>query len=404
MKTGRATTGCRISAVGVVTSLGIDGEATWRRLRTGDTTALRRRDDLVSGASLLVAAVTEPLPEVPATLARHACRNNALSLAALLQIERALREAIAGIAPERVGVVMGSSTAGIASTECAVAAHARDGTLPGAFDYVQLELGGVAEFVADYVGARGPCYTISTACSSGAKALVSARSLLTLGLCDVVIAGGTDSLCRTTANGFLALKALAHDTSLPFSLHRSGFTLGEGSAVFVLTRDRDGIQLAGAGESSDAHHMSAPHPDGAGAEAAMRAALADADLAPDGIHYVNLHGTATALNDVMEGRAIHRVFGDRVPCSSTKPLVGHTLGASGAIEAAVCWLAIDAARDGWLPLPPHVWDGVSDPDIPAVRLAGCGEAVFAGRRPTLLSNSFGFGGNNCSLILAGGSA
>ena len=393
-------TGCRISAVGLVTSLGRDLDTTWRRLRAGDLTALVRHEGLIGDRALLVGQVPFPLPGVPRPLARHACRNNALSLAALLQIEREISEALAGVTPTRVAVVMGSSTAGIAAAEDAVAASRHDGVLPDEFHYAQLELGGVAEFVADHVGARGPCYTISTACSSGAKALASARSLLDLGLCDVAIAGGTDSLCRTTAHGFSALKAISDVPSVPFSANRAGFTLGEGSAICVLTRDTGGIQLVGTGESSDAHHMSAPHPDGAGAEAAMRAALDDAGLTPDRIDYLNLHGTGTPLNDVMEGKAVHRVFADHVPCSSTKPLVGHTLGASGAIEAAFCWLALRALDDGRLPLPPHSWDGIADPDIPPIRLARAHDAATIGADAVVMSNSFGFGGNNCSLILA----
>jgi 3-oxoacyl-[acyl-carrier-protein] synthase-1 len=393
-------TGCRIGAVGLVTSLGHDLATTWRRLRACDPTSLIRREGLIGDRPLLVGQVPDPLPAVPRPLSHHACRNNALSLAALLRIDDEVRDALAHVPPARVAVVMGSSTAGIAAAEEAVAAFQHDGALTGEFHYAQLELGGVAEFVADQVGARGPCYTISTACSSGAKALASARSLLELGLCDVAIAGGTDSLCRTTAHGFSALKAISDVPSVPFSTNRAGFTLGEGSAICVLTRDPGGIQLAGAGESSDAHHMSAPQPDGAGAEVAMRAALADASLPADRIDYLNLHGTGTPLNDVMEGKAVHRVFGDRVPCSSTKPLVGHTLGASGAIEAAFCWLALRAMEDGRLPLPPHPWDGAADPEIPAIRLARPGDAATIGARAAVMSNSFGFGGNNCSLVLA----
>ncbi len=393
-------TGCRISAVGLVTSLGHELATTWRRLRACDLSSLVRHDALISDRVLLVGQVPDPLPDVPRSLSHHACRNNALSLAALLQIDHEIRDALARVSPSRVAVVMGSSTAGIAAAEDAVAAFRHDGALTDDFHYAQLELGGVAEFVADQVGARGPCYTISTACSSGAKALASARSLLDLGLCDVAIAGGTDSLCRTTAHGFSALKAISDVPSVPFSTHRAGFTLGEGSAICVLTRDPGGIQLVGTGESSDAHHMSAPQPDGAGAEAAMRAALDDARLSDDRIDYLNLHGTGTPLNDVMEGKAVYRIFGDRVPCSSTKPLVGHTLGASGAIEAAFCWLALRAVDDGRLPLLPHSWDGAADPEIPAIRLAQLHDAVKVGASATVMSNSFGFGGNNCSLILA----
>ena len=392
---------CSLGALGLVTTLGDDLASSWQALRAGEVTTLRSRSHLVPGEALLVGDVVADLEPCPETLARHACRNNLLSLRALRQMEGAVHEALRGVRADRVGVVMGSSTAGMSSAEAAVAARQRSDALPPEFDYSQMELGGVAEFVADWLGVSGPCYTISTACSSGARALASARSLLTMDLCDVVIAGGTDSLCATTANGFAALKALTDRPSLPFSQNRSGFTLGEGSAIFLVTRNGGGVQLAGVGESSDAHHMSAPQPDGIGAEAAMRAALHDAGIPPDAIQYINLHGTGTALNDVVEGKAVHRVFGDRIVCSSTKPLLGHTLGASGAIEAAVCWLTLRAIQDETLAVPPHHWDEVRDPQIPTLRLARRGDVVpVEGSRAYVMSNSFGFGGNNCALVLA----
>src|SRR5207244_42649 len=164
-------------------------------------------------------------------------------------------------------------------------------------------------------------------------------------------------------------------------------------------RAMGGIQLVGVGESSDAHHMSAPQPGGTGAEAAMRAALHDAGLAPDEVDYLNLHGTGTVLNDIAEARAVHRLFGARLPWSSTKPLVGHTLGASGAIEAALCWSALKAIRDRRLALLPHHWDGQRDPELPTIRLARRGDVVPVQRSATVMSNSFGFGGNNCTVIL-----
>jgi 3-oxoacyl-[acyl-carrier-protein] synthase-1 len=379
--------------------LGHGLDATWPRLLDNDVSTLRHRNDLI-GRSMLVGQVPDPLPNVPQDLARHACRNNQLSLAALRQIEHDVRATMATVPPERVAVVMGSSTAGMASAEVAVAHLMRHGELPPAFHYTQLEFGGVAEFVADYLGAAGPCYTISTACSSGAKALASARTLLSLGVCDAVVAGGTDSLCKMTAGGFSALKAVTDVPSVPFSRNRKGFVLGEGSAICLLTRAPDGIQLIGTGESSDTHHMSAPHPDGLGAEQAMRAALADASLEPADVDYLNLHGTGTPLNDLAEGKAVHRLFPTHLPCSSTKPLVGHTLGASGAIEAAFCWTALREMRNRQLALLPHYWDGLSDPNIPNLRLVRRGDVAEVRERAVVVSNSFGFGGNNCSLILS----
>jgi 3-oxoacyl-[acyl-carrier-protein] synthase-1 len=205
-----------------------------------------------------------------------------------------------------------------------------------------------------------------------------------------------------TAAGFAALQALADGPSNPFSRNRSGLTLGEGAAVFLVTRRRGGIQLLGAGSSSDGHHMSAPEPGGRGAEAAMRAALADAAIAPRDIAYVNLHGTGTPLNDAMEAAVVARLFDRPVPCSSTKPLIGHTLGASGAIEAGICWLMLHERTGGELRPPPHCWDEVPDPDLAPLDLVRRGARLAPAARAIALSNSFGFGGNNCALILGEG--
>jgi 3-oxoacyl-[acyl-carrier-protein] synthase-1 len=294
---------------------------------------------------------------------------------------------------------MGTSTSGVSDAEDAIAHHRRYGGLTPSFDYAQLEFGGLASFVAEYLGTTGPAYTLSTACSSGARALASARSLLSLGLCDAVVAGAADTLCGLTTNGFSALQLVCDGVTNPCSRNRAGLTLGEGAAVFLVLPSAQGVQLLGVGESSEAHHMSAPEPTGAGAEAAMRGALADADLPADAIHYLNLHGTGTPLNDRMECLAVERVFGNGLPMSSTKPLVGHTLGAAGVMEAAFCWLALQHSEGGVLTLPPHCWDGERDPELPPVRLATKGETVECAGPPRAMTNSFGFGGNNCTLVL-----
>lgn len=396
-------TPCALTALGMVTALGGRVEEIWPRVLAGDQSGLVRREGLVAGRSMLVGEVSAPLPALPARLRRYACRNNALALAALRQIEADVAAIAADVGPRRVGVVMGSSTSGVAAAEAAIAEHARSGSLPAAFDYAQFEFGGLAEAVAACAGVEGPAYTLSTACSSGARALESARALLALDACDAVIAGGADSLCRLTAGGFTALQAVSEAPSNPFSANRSGLTLGEGAAIFLLVRRAGGVQLLGAGSSSEAHHMSAPEPDGRGAEAAMRAALADAGVAAGDVAYVNVHGTGTPLNDAMEAAALHRVFG-RVPCSSTKPLVGHTLGASGAIEAGFCWLMLARAAGAELLPPPHRWDGCADPALPALDLVAPGRRLECGSRAVALSTSFGFGGNNCALVLGEGRA
>ena len=390
---------CSLPAVGIVSCLGTDVEATWRGLLAGDTSGLVRRAGFVPGRELLVGAVETELPALPPSLARYACRNNALSLHALLQIADAVEDARARYGPSRLGVVMGTSTSGVGDAEAAIAHQRREGALSPSFYYDQLEFGGAAGFVADYLGLAGPTYTLSTACSSGARALASARSLLRLGLCDAVVAGAADSLCGLTTGGFSALQAIAPERTNPMSAHRAGLTLGEAAALFLVTREGEGVQLLGVGESSEAHHMSAPDPGGAGARAAMQAALADAGLRAEEIAYLNLHGTGTAQNDSMESLAVEAVLGLDVVCSSTKPLVGHTLGAAGAVEAAFCWLVLRHAEGDALPVPPHRWDGARDPALPALHLADAGERAKCRGPARVMTNSFGFGGNNCTLVL-----
>ncbi len=382
-----------------MTALGDSIDETWPRLVAGDQSRFVERDDLSPGVARRFGAVVGDLPAVPASLRHLACRNNELALAAYQQIAGGVDAARRRFGDHRIGVVVGTSTSGIASAERAFRERAQTGRLSADFDLAQFEHGGLPEFLALVAGARGPHYSIATACSAGAKALVSARALLELDLCDAVIAGGVDSLCQLTAQGFGSLQAIASGITNPMSRNRDGLTLGEGAALFLVTRDGDGIQVLGAGESSDAYHMSAPEPAGVGAESCMRAALADAGIAPGAIAYLNLHGTGTPQNDAVESRAVERVFGRGLPCSSTKPLVGHALGAAGAIEAAFCWMLL-ARRDGAsMQVPPHRWDGETDPEIAPLELAKPGSRVIAQAPAAVMSTSFGFGGSNCTLIL-----
>jgi 3-oxoacyl-[acyl-carrier-protein] synthase-1 len=301
----------------------------------------------------------------------------------------------------RVAVVLGSSTSGIAEGEAALGYYRAHGAWPADFRYAMQEPGSPAIFAARYLGLSGPAYVVATACSSGAKAFASARRLIEGGLADAAIVGGVDTLCRLTIEGFGALASLSSRACNPFSVNRDGITIGEGGAVFLMTRQKAEIALLGIGETSDAHHISAPDPEGAGARLAMSAALADAGLAALEVGYVNLHGTATPLNDAMESKAVHALFADQVPCSSTKAMTGHTLGAAGAVEAALCWLTLSAEWNRERLIPPHLWDGQADPALPRLRLSLPGGVFVANRRPVALSSSFAFGGSNCALLLAG---
>lgn len=387
-----------LNELGVLCALGASKEAVLNALRSGDAPGMRPDARWSpTGAPLLNGQVDAPLPSLAHAPPAFQSRNNQLLLAALEQIRPAVERAIAQHGASRVGVVLGTSTSGIAETEAAFFDRARDGAFPERFHYAQMEIGSPSEFLSRELGLCGPAFTLSTACSSSAKALLSARRLLRAGLCDAVVTGGADSLCRFTNAGFLALEAVSPERCRPFEKDRQGINIGEGAALFLMTREGRGPRLSGGGESSDAHHLSAPHPDGVGAAAAMRAALEDAGLSAGDVGYLNAHGTATAQNDAMEGRALHEVLGASVPVSSTKPLSGHTLGAAGALEAAFLWLLL-SAPDG--PLPAQRWVGARDPSLPALTFA---EGPMA--RPPLrhaLSNSFGFGGSNATLLLSRG--
>ncbi len=394
---------CVIEAVGMVNALGPDLDTIWPRILAGDQTAFAPHPELAAGKDWLSAAVDGAwLPEVPARLSHYACRNNQFSLAALAPIESQVRDAIASVGADRVGVVMGTSTSGSLECEASILHEAAHGDHLPQFRYEQLELGGTAGFLAEYLDLRGPAFSVSTACSSGARALASARTLLALDLCDVVIAGAADSLCGLTTHGFASLKAVAPGVTNPFSRNREGLTLGEGAALFLVTRREGGTQLLGVGESTEAHHISSPDPEGRGAIASMQGALDDAGLASADVAYLNLHGTGTRLNDSMESRAVDHVLGPEVPCSSTKAMVGHCLGSAGAIEVGLCWRALQDASAGSLPLMPHCYDGVPDPELPAIRLPGVGETAPVSDAVALMTNSFGFGGNNCTLLLGVG--
>ena len=397
------TRAVHLNTLGLVCALGSGTREVADRLFAGDTSGIRILNDaVVSGDGLPFGAVETELPRVPERLQRYTSRNFSLALAALQQIDGEIKAAMERFGAHRVAVVMGTSTSGISEGERllrSMRASAAD-TLPRAFDFRQQEIGSVAESIAACYGLTAPAITVSTACSSGAKALAAGRRLIRQDLADVVIAGGCDSRCTLTLNGFNALSALSRTGCRPFSVNRDGTVIGEGAAIFLMSRDAEGPVLAGVGESSDAHNITAPDPSGRGAIAAMRAALVDAAITPGQLSYVNLHGTATTLNDAMESRALTAVAGE-VPCSSSKGQVGHTLGAAGAIEAAFCWLTLE--RNPERRLPPHVWDGAVDIDARLSGLVVDDQRLDQRASHWLMSNSYAFGGSNVALILGTGS-
>lgn len=389
-----------LNAVGLVCALGRGQAEVAARLFAGDCSGIQPEAGWIPERRPPVGTVTGPLPAVP--LPEQHSRNNQLLYSAALQIEPAIRQAITRYGQHRVAVILGTSTSGIAEASEGIAHFLQAGEFPAIYRYAEQELSAPANFLADWLQLSGPAYVISTACTSSGRALLSARRLLNLGLYDAVLCGGVDSLCGLTLNGFSALEAISEQRCNPFSANRDGINIGEAAALFLMTRERNAegnsIALLGAGASSDAHHISAPDPTGAGALQCMGKALDNAGLAPTQIGYLNLHGTATAHNDAMESLAVQGLFGSTLPCSSSKPMTGHTLGAAGALEAAFCWLTLSEHNPLGL-LPPHVWDGQQDPQLPALGLVDSTQRLDPARPRRLMSNSFAFGGNNVSLIL-----
>ena len=335
---------------------------------------------------------------VPVELKDFDCRNNRLAELALRQdgFLETVQEAVARWGKKRVGVFIGTSTAGILQTELAY--RKRDpvtGALPESFLYGPTHNSfSVADYVRRRFGLEGPAVAVSSACASSAKVFGSARRMIEAGMIDAAIVGGTDSLCLTTLYGFHSLQLSSPLPCRPFDEARDGISIGEAGAFAWLERapgnlERDSILLRGVGESSDAYHMSSPHPEGLGARRAMESALHAASLAPADIDYINLHGTGTPTNDRSESQAITSVFGPTTPCSSTKGATGHTLGAAGALEAVISALCI---KHGLMP------GGVNTVKIDSTLTA---HYIRENRRApvaTVLSNSFGFGGTNCSLV------
>ena len=390
-----------LNALGVICALGRDKQEVARNLFAGDCSGMRSEAGWVPERSLPVGAVAGELAAIPPELIRQRSRNNQLLLEAALQIRPDIDRAIQTYGRDRIGTVLGTSTSGIDEASESLGHYIRDQQFPADYDYQQQELGAPANFLADWLQVSGPAYVISTACTSSARALMSAQRLLDLGVCDVVLCGGVDTLCKLTLNGFSALEAVSGQRCNPFSRNRNGINIGEAAVLFLMSKqpgDGQAIALLGSGASSDAHHISAPEPSGRGAQEAMRKALNRAGLQPQQIGYLNLHGTATPHNDAMESHAVAAVFPEGVPCSSTKPMTGHTLGAAGALEAAFCWLSLSTGNKEHA-LPPHVWDGQADPELPTLNWVTPATRLTSTGPRYLMSNSFAFGGNNVSLII-----
>jgi 3-oxoacyl-[acyl-carrier-protein] synthase I len=336
--------------------------------------------------------------KLPADLRRFDCRNNRLAELALQQdgFIQAVQESASRWGRRRVGVFIGTSTAGILQTELAY--RERDpvtGALPADFEYSATHNSfSAADYLRKRLQLEGPAMVVSCACASSAKVFGSARRMIEADLIDAAVVGGVDSLCLTTLYGFHALQLCSASPCRPFDIARDGISIGEAAAFALLERvagtlNGDAVLLLGIGESSDAYHMSAPHPEGHGARRAMQAALSAACLEPGAIDYINLHGTGTPSNDRSESQAVTSLFGPTIPCSSTKGATGHALGAAGALEAVISALALQNGL-----MPGGVQTVRVDPTLTAHYIRENRRAPVT----RVLSNSFGFGGTNCSLI------
>jgi 3-oxoacyl-[acyl-carrier-protein] synthase-1 len=332
------------------------------------------------------------LEPVPASLAPYDSRIVRMAFAVLDGVAEAVDGAIRRYGRERVAVVLGTSTGGIGETERALEAYADKGVLPERWSLERTHaFHSLLDAVRLRTGARGPAWIVSTACSSSGKVLGSARRLLAAGLADAVLTGGVDTLCHTTLRGFRSLEALSSRACRPFSVERDGISLGEGGAFLLVEREGVGpARLLGVGETSDAYHMSHPHPDGRGARAAMAEALRQAALPPGAVDHVNAHGTGTPANDVIEARAIADVVGPQAAVASTKGYTGHLLGAAGATEAVFAIMAIEQGL-----VPASLGAAPLDPGV-------CVDICLSPRRRAcrfVLSNSFAFGGSNVAVLL-----
>ncbi|MDE2165103.1 MAG: beta-ketoacyl-[acyl-carrier-protein] synthase family protein [Alphaproteobacteria bacterium] len=383
----------------VVTSLGAGRAATAAALREGRSGLQPCAFDAVPFATYVgeIAGLdTVPLEH---GLAQFDCRLNRLAALTLRQDGFADSIAVARdrYGAERIGVFLGTSTSGLLQTELAYRRReAQTGALPADFDYARTHnTYSLASFVRMALRLAGPAFVVSTACAATAKVFGSAARMIAAGLCDAAVVGGADTLCATTLYGFHSLGVMSDEPCRPFDAERRGISIGEAGGFALLERstdriDKDTVFLLGVGESTDAYHMSSPHPEGTGARLAMERALSAAGVDPSEIDYVNLHGTATSVGDAAEDRAVADVIGTTTPCNSTKGFAGHTLGASGVIEAAFCALGI---LDGFIPGSPHT--RTVDPTFRSGYRRDGGPA----RVDRVLSNSFGFGGANCSVVL-----
>ncbi len=364
---------------------------------TSDDQCLLLNNSFILDKKIWVGAYPQTLLEnIPSSLVQYDSRNLRFALTALQKIEQQIQEYVAQFDKKRIAIIIGTSTSGISDNEPLLKAYFQGQTDLEIHQQKQ-EMGSLAKALQIYLGWTGISYTISTACSSSAKAFASGQRLINAGLADAVLVGGVDTLCQLTLNGFNSLENLSDGICMPCGQHRDGINIGEAASLFLLSKERAPVMLISAGESMDAWHISAPHPEGKGAAIAMQKALDQANLHANDIQYLNLHGTATKHNDDMEIKAIRQVFQNyKVLLSSTKHKTGHCLGAAGALEAYICTQVLN--DQDWLPLHQN---GVIDPELDDQHYVTSSDLEKLSKIKTIynvMSNSFAFGGSNISLI------
>ncbi len=386
-----------LSQLSIVTAMGSGLPATLSALEAGRSGL--RHQTFAGGVDTWTGTIDGlDTVKLPAGLADFDCRNNRMAAGALQQdgFTDAVAAARQKYGAHRIGLFLGTSTSGIEQTELAYEQRDASGRLPPDFHYAETHNSfSVGRFAARLLDITGPAVVVSAACATTAKAFGNAARMIEAGIIDAAIVGGADTLCSTTIYGFHSLGLVSSNPCHPFDAARDGISIGEGAGFALVEklpaqRPADAILLRGFGESSDAYHMSSPHPEGIGARMAMERALQSAKLSPADIDYINVHGTATLVGDAAEDRAVVEVFGRQTPCSSTKGYTGHTLGAAGIVETIISALAIQHNF-----IPGSVHTGKIDPALQSNFLTQ-GNSAPVNR---VMSNSFGFGGSNCSLIL-----
>lgn len=372
-----------ITSYSAICSLGTDISEIFQNSLLSGKNYFSQDDSIIKGVDLYLGKVKAKLPLIQNP--KFNTRTNSLLLHCCNQIKTDIDEIISKYGKERIGVVVGSTNVGVNEYE-------------NSHDVFHSQIGSPAIFLKEYFGLKNYCAGVSTACTSGIKAFSTGVKLLENGICDAVLCAASDALSKTPVFGFTSLEVMSHSICKPFSKNRDGINIGEGAAVFILEKDaNNGFKILGIGETSDAYHTSTPDPQGVQAAHAIEIALKNAGLTPSNIDYINLHGTGTVTNDVMEANAVYKIFEDKVPASSTKSLTGHCLGASAGVETALCLAFLDNSINPQKKLIPHNYDGEYDTGLPEIKLAKHKEKAEKNTR--VLCNAFGFGGSNAVIIL-----